>query len=129
MGAKRLRDSLGYETRDDALAFLAKNAVHIVSDVRIVAEDESVERLQASKDPLFYERKMSAATVSLPAAVVRPALERHQAAAIARVLGSSAPEAIKTLRAMASRYGVAGQQDDESVVRQRLQELGERAIA
>jgi len=129
MGAKRLRDSLGYETRDDALAFLAKNSVHIVSDVRIVAEDESVERLQASKDPSFYERKMSAATVSPPQTVVRPTLERHQAEAIVRVLGSSAPEAIKTLRGMASRYGVANQQDEESVVRQRLQELGERALA
>lgn len=127
MGAKRRRDALGYENRDDALAFLAKNAASIVADVRITSDDGVVERLPASKDPTFYKARMSTAMVLV---VERPkcVLPVLQATVVRRLLGMGTPDSIKTLRAVAKRHGLEVPEDD-AVLRQRLGELASEALA
>ena len=63
MGPRRGRESLGHESRDDALRFLAKHAASVSSDVRIIAEDGSTERFPSSNEASFYESQMSFSTV------------------------------------------------------------------
>jgi hypothetical protein len=122
-GAKRLRDSIGHESRDEALLFLAKNAASIVSDVKITSDEGAVEHLQASKDPAYYEDRTSVASV----APVQPrraeaVLPELQVKVVRRLLESSSMDAIDTLRAVAARYGVAGRNEEASVLRQRMAE-------
>lgn len=131
MGPRRMRESLGHETRDDALRFLAKHSASVVSDVRIVADDGSVERLPARTDAAFYESRMTIATLLAPredAQVDLVQIDRFQASNIRRLLSSAnTGNAMATLRALASRFGVADRSAADVVVRERLQALADRA--
>jgi hypothetical protein len=106
------------------LLFLAKNAASIVSDVRITAEDGSVERLLASKDPAFYEARTSIATV-IPVAPKMPAVQlpEFQLAVVRRLLEAGSRDAMETLRAVAARYGLAARYEEIEVVRQLMAEV------
>jgi hypothetical protein len=122
-GAKRLRDSIGHASRDEALLFLAKNAASIVADVRIISDEGAIEHLQASKDPAYYEARTSVASVVpvLPkkAAVVLPEL---QVKVVHRLLESGSRDAMETLRAVAARFGIAERNEEAGIVRQRMAE-------
>jgi hypothetical protein len=123
-GAKRLRDSIGHASRDEALLFLAKNAASIVSDVKISSDEGSVEHLQASKDPAFYEARTSVASV-VPVAPKKQVvmLPEFQLAVVRRLLESGSRDAMETLCGVASRYGVAARHEEVEVVRQRMAEV------
>lgn len=127
MGAKRRRDALGYESRDDALAYLVKNAASIVADVQITSDDGVVERLPACKAPAFYKARMSMAMVLV---VERPkcVLPVLQATVVRRLLRMGTPDSMKTLRAVAKRHGLEVP-DDDGVLRQQMSELASEALA
>lgn len=132
MGPRRMRESLGHETRDDALRFLAKHSASVVSDVKIVGDDGSVERLPARTDASFYEGRMTVATLMAPrdddGGGVQ--VDRFQASNIRRLLTSeNTVAAMATLRALARRFGVADNGAADAVVRERLQALADRAVA
>lgn len=131
MGPRRMRESLGHESRDDALRFLAKHAGSIVSDVKIIAESGSVERFPARNDAAYYEGLLSIATVVVVEQVVpeAQAVTAWQAGTIMRLLNASPESSIATLRAMGMRFQVTSGTDDDSTIRARLRELAERALA
>ena len=128
MGPRRGRESLGHESRDDALRFLAKHAASVSSDVRIIAEDGSTERFPSSNEASFYESKMSFSTV-VPAKVEQAVLTRSQASTIIRLLGMGTVDARATLRAMARRFELASVAEDEQTVFDRMRALAERELS
>ena len=122
-GAKRLRDSLGHASRDEALLFLAKNAASIVADVRITSDEGAVEHLKASKDPAFYEARNSVASVvPVPQKKAAAMLPELQVKVVRRLLESGSRDAMETLRAVAARYGVAPRNEEAGVLRQLMAE-------
>jgi hypothetical protein len=127
MGPRRMRESLGHDTRDSALRFLARHAASIVGDVRIISASGVVERFPARTDAAFYESHMTIATLCAPKEEAVP-IDRFHANTIMRLLGAANGGACATLRALARRYQVAERNADDLTVRSRLRELAERVL-